>query len=76
MLTKRQKQAVLRAMESWENDAPESVVSHSVVSHYDAITTYIPMVAKHDAIFGLELFDNKEEHILGLALFLAADGEL
>ena len=71
MLTKRQKQTVLRAMESWENDAPESVVSN-----YDAITIYIPMIEKHDAIFGLELFDNKEEHILGLALFLAADGEL
>ena len=71
MLTKRQKQTVLRAMESWENDAPESVVSH-----YDAITSHIPMVAKHHAIFGREYFDNKEEHILGLALFLAADGEL
>ena len=35
MLTKEQKQTVLRAMESWENDAPESVVSH-----YDEITIY------------------------------------
>ena len=71
MLTKEQKQAVLRAMEDYEINHPQRSVSH-----YDAITIYIPIIKKHDAIFGLELFDNKEDHILGLALFLAADGEL
>ena len=71
MLTKKQKQVVLRAMEDHEIDHPERPVSC-----HDAITIYIPMIKKHDAMFGLKCFGSKEEHIIGLALFLAADGEL
>ena len=71
MLTKEQKQVVLMAMEDHEIDHPERPVSY-----HDAITIFIPMIKKHDAMFGLKCFGSKEEHILGLALFLAADGEL
>ena len=71
MLTKQQKQVVLRAMEDHDINHPQRSVSY-----HDAITIYIPMIKKHDAMFGLKCFDSKEEHILGLALFLAADGEL
>jgi len=71
MLTKEQKQAVLSAMEDHETNHPQRSVSY-----HDADNIYIPMIKKHDAMFGLKCFGSKEEHILGLALFLAADGEL